>query len=259
MSELFTAENMVAFVTLLALEIILGIDNVIFIAILTGKLPENQRDRARKLGISLAVISRIVLLLGISWIIQLTQPVVTIFSNPLSGRDLILLGGGLFLIAKSTFEIHEKLEAEEHIEDSATKKATSFMAVIFQILLIDVVFSLDSVITAVGLSGNLIIMITAIILAAVVMVVASGAISTFVENHPTMKILALSFLILIGAMLVIEGWSAEATHDLHLRNYVYFAMFFSFTVELVNMRFRKESNVPVKFLNQPHLPEGQED
>ncbi|MCA9949597.1 MAG: TerC family protein [Anaerolineales bacterium] len=259
MSELFTAENMVALLTLLALEIILGIDNVIFIAILTGKLPESQRDRARKLGISLAVVSRIILLLGITWIMRLTEPVVTIFGNPLSGRDLILLGGGLFLIGKSTFEIHEKLETEEHIEESATKKATSFISVIVQILLIDVVFSLDSVITAVGLSGNLIIMITAIILAAIVMVAASGVISEFVEKHPTMKILALSFLILIGAMLVIEGWSAEAAHELHLRNYAYFAMFFSFTVELINMRFRKESKEPVKFHNQPQLPEGQGD
>jgi len=257
MADLFSAENLVALLTLIALEIILGIDNVIFIAILTGKLPENQRDRTRRLGIGLAVISRILLLFGITWIMRLTEPVITVFGNPLSGRDLILLGGGLFLIGKSTFEIHEKLETEDHVEQSAARRATSAASVIIQILLIDVVFSLDSVITAVGLSGNLIIMITAILIAAGVMLLASGAISRFVEKHPTMKILALSFLILIGALLVVEGWNSEAAHDLHLRNYAYFAMFFSFIVEIINLRFRRKSENPIQLHNQPQLPRAQ--
>ncbi len=255
--ELFTAENLVAFLTLVSLEIVLGIDNVIFIAILTGKLPENQRDRARRLGIGLAVVSRILLLFGITWIMRLTQPVITIFGNGLSGRDLILIGGGMFLIAKSTFEIHEKLETEDHVEQSAARRATSFANVIFQILLIDVVFSLDSVITAVGLSGNLWVMVPAILVAAAVMLFASGAISRFVEKHPTMKVLALSFLILIGALLVIEGWNPEGAHELHLRNYAYFAMFFSFIVELVNLRVRRKMESPVQLRNQPVLPKGE--
>lgn len=255
--ELFSAENLIAFLTLLTLEIILGIDNVIFIAILTGKLPEEHRDRTRRLGIGLAVVSRVLLLLGITWIMRLTEPIFAIFGNGLSGRDLILIGGGLFLLAKSTFEIHDKLETEEHVEADARRKATTVGAVIFQILLIDVVFSLDSVITAVGLSGNLFVMIPAIVGAAAVMLAASGAISRFVEKHPTMKMLALSFLILIGALLVIEGWSSAAVEELHLRNYAYFAMFFSFTVELLNMRFRTKTQKPVQLHNQPALPKGQ--
>ncbi len=249
--ELFTAENLVAFFTLVTLEIILGIDNVIFIAILAGKLPDNQRDSARRVGIGLAVISRILLLLGITWIMRLTEPIITIFGNPLSGRDLILLFGGLFLIGKSTFEIHEKLETEDHVEESAARRGASFAGIIIQIILIDVVFSLDSVITAVGLSGNLWIMIPAIVVAAGVMLAAAGVISRFVERHPTMKMLALSFLILIGALLIIEGWNSEAAHDLHLRNYAYFAMFFSFIVEMLNLRFRRKMEDPVKLHNQP--------
>lgn len=254
--DFFTSQDIVALVTLIALEIVLGIDNVIFIAILTGKLPVSQRDRARQLGIGLAVVSRILLLFGITWIMRLTAPIVTIFGNGLSGRDLILIFGGMFLIAKSTFEIHDKLETEDHLEEDAARKATSFAAVIVQILLIDVVFSLDSVITAVGLSGNLWVMVPAILIAAVVMLIASGAISRFVERHPTMKMLALSFLILIGALLVIEGWNAEAAEDIHLRNYAYFAMFFSFIVELMNMRLRAKLEKPVQLHNQPVLPDG---
>ncbi len=254
MDTLFSADNLVAFLTLLALEIVLGIDNVIFIAILSAKLPLDQQARARTTGIALAVITRILLLLGISWIMRLTTPILTILSNPLSGRDLILLIGGLFLIGKSTYEIHEKLEAEEH--DRATKAVVSFMAVVIQIVLVDIVFSLDSVITAVGISGNLWVMVPAVILAAGVMLFFAGAISGFVERHPTMKVLALSFLILIGAMLVIEGWNAEAAHELHLKNYAYFAMAFSFIIELINLQLRKKTSSPVQLHNQPTLPHG---
>lgn len=251
MAEIFSAEHLVALFTLTALEIVLGIDNVIFIAILSTKLPVAQQARARTIGISLAVITRVLLLLSITWIMRLTEPFFTLLGNPVSGRDLILLGGGLFLIGKSTFEIHEKLETEEHT--TVTRAAASFVAIIFQIVLIDIVFSLDSVITAVGISGNLWVMVPAVVIAAGVMLVFAGPIGSFVEKHPTMKILALSFLILIGLMLVIEGWNPEVVHNNHLKNYVYFAMAFSFLVELVNMRLRKPQ--PVHLHNQPALQE----
>ncbi len=251
MEQLFAFDNLVALLTLLALEIVLGIDNVIFIAILSSKLPVDQQARARTTGIALAVITRILLLFGISWIMTLTQPLWTIFDNELSGRDLILLVGGLFLIGKSTYEIHEKLEAAEH--STATKAMATFAAVIIQIVLVDIVFSLDSVITAVGISNHIEIMVTAVVVAAVVMLAFAGAISGFVEKHPTMKVLALSFLILIGSMLVIEGWNAEAAHEMHLKNYAYFAMAFSFLVEMVNLRVRKHAKNPVQLHNQPTL------
>ena len=245
-SHLFTTEGLIALATLTMLEIVLGIDNVIFIAILTGKLPTEDQGRARTMGIALAVITRILLLLAITWIMQLTQPLLTIFGKGLSGRDLILLIGGMFLIGKSTYEIHEKLESMEHSQTA--KVAASFISVIIQIILVDIVFSLDSVITAVGISGHLAVMIPAVVIAAAV-------ISSFVEKHPTMKILALAFLILIGVMLVIEGWSPELAHELHLKNYAYFAMAFSFLVELVNMRLRPSSahTPPVHLHNQPSL------
>ena len=251
MEQLFAFDNLVALLTLLALEIVLGIDNVIFIAILSSKLPVEQQARARTTGISLAVITRILLLFGISWIMTLTQPLFALFNNELSGRDLILLIGGLFLIGKSTYEIHEKLEAAEH--SKTAKVIASFTAVIIQIVLVDIVFSLDSVITAVGISNHIEIMVTAVVLAAVVMLTFAGAISGFVERHPTMKVLALAFLILIGSMLVIEGWNAEAAHEMHLKNYAYFAMAFSFLVEMVNLRMRKQSTAPVQLHNQPTL------
>lgn len=253
--DLFTTQNLVALLTLTALEIVLGIDNVIFIAILTGKLPENQRALGRQLGIGLAVGTRILLLLFISWIMQLTTPIFNLFGNGISGRDLILLSGGLFLIAKSTYEIHDKMETIDHKQhDIEAIKKVSMSGVIFQVVLVDIVFSLDSVITAVGIANEIWVMIIAIIIAAGVMLAASGAISRFVEEHPTMKVLALSFLILIGVMLVIEGWSTELAHDLHLRNYIYFAMFFSFLVELLNMRLRSQPKEPIKLHNLASPP-----
>jgi predicted tellurium resistance membrane protein TerC len=254
--ELFTVENLFAFLTLLALEIVLGIDNVIFISILSGKLPEVQRPRGRQLGLGLAVISRILLLLAIRWVQSLESlEVFTIFGNTISGKDLVLLLGGLFLIGKSTYEIHEKLEAEEHDKHGTGQAVTTLGAVIFQIVLVDVVFSLDSVITAVGIANNLTIMIAAILIAAAIMIFFAGSVSSFVERHPTMKMLALSFLILIGSMLVIEGWNPEAAHELHLKNYAYFAMAFSFGVEILNMRVRGTPK-PVKLHNQPTLPDS---
>jgi predicted tellurium resistance membrane protein TerC len=256
MADLFTTANLFAFLTLLALEVVLGIDNVIFISILSGKLPEAQRLLGQRLGLGLAVISRILLLLAITWVQSLESLVVfTIFSNAISGKDLVLLLGGLFLIGKSTYEIHEKLEVEEHDKHGTGKAMATLGSVIAQVILVDVVFSLDSVITAVGIADNLIIMISAIVIAAAVMILFASSVSSFVERHPTMKMLALSFLILIGSLLVIEGWNPEAAHDLHLKNYAYFAMAFSFLVEILNMRVRT-SKQPVKLHNQPTLPEG---
>ena len=254
MAELFTAENLVAFLTLLALEVVLGIDNVIFISILSGKLPPEQRKQGRQLGLGLAVVSRLLLLFAIRWVQTLdTVTVFTLFSNEVSGKDLVLLLGGLFLIGKSTYEIHEKLEVEEHDKHGTGKAMSTMSAVIMQVILVDVVFSLDSVITAVGIADNIIIMVSAIVIAAAVMIFFAGSVSEFVERHPTMKMLALSFLILIGSMLVIEGWNPEAAHDLHIKNYAYFAMAFSFGVEILNMRVRKAKN-PVKLHNRPSLP-----
>ncbi len=252
MVELFSAENMIALLTLVTLEIVLGIDNVIFIAILSGKLPENQQAKARSLGIGLAVITRILLLLSITFIMRLTEPMITILGNGLSGRDLILLIGGLFLIGKSTYEIHERLEAVEDAGKRTAKVVTSFASVIFQIILVDIVFSLDSVITAVALSGELWIMALAVVVAAGVMLWFAGPIAHFVERHPTTKILALAFLIMIGMMLVVEGWNPKAAHDLHLKNYAYFAMAFSFAVEMINLRLRKPQE-PVVLKNRPSI------
>ena len=251
MAELFTAENLIALLTLTSLEIVLGIDNVIFIAILSSKLPQDQQARARQLGIGLAVISRILLLFAINWVITLDETLFTVFGNGISGHDLILLGGGLFLIGKSTHEIHEKLEALDDKEHKRTAGVATLQSVLIQVILVDVVFSLDSVITAVGISGVMAVMVPAILIAAAVMLVFAGRIARFVEEHPTFKILALAFLILIGAVLVIEGWNGEAAEELHIKNYVYFAMAFSIVVELVNMRFRTRSPEPVKLHNQP--------
>jgi len=248
---LLSTTNLVALLTLTALEIVLGIDNVIFIAILAGKLPEAQQHRARQIGIGLAVITRILLLLSITWVMRLTEPLVSLAGKGFSGRDLILLGGGLFLIAKSTYEIHDKLEAIER--PHRARRAATMTGVVVQIILVDIVFSLDSVITAVGLSSELAIMVLAILVAAALMIFAAGAISRFVERHPTMKILALSFLILIGALLTIEGWNPTVAHELQLKNYAYFAMAFSLLVELVNMRLRAAPEPVV--LRRSHLPE----
>jgi predicted tellurium resistance membrane protein TerC len=251
MDWITTADGWIALITLTVLEIVLGIDNVIFISILAGKLPENQRDRARLLGLSLAMFMRIVLLLCINWIANLTDELFTIAGHEFSGRDLILLIGGLFLIYKATTEIHSKLEGEEEV--TRTGRAVSFSSVIVQILLLDIVFSLDSVITAVGMANELAIMITAVVVAVLVMLFASGPISAFVHKHPTVKMLALSFLLLIGVSLVAEGWGAHID-----KAYIYFAMAFSVFVELLNLRLRRNAE-PVHLHEQiPGGPTGAE-
>ena len=235
----------ISLLTLTALEIVLGIDNVIFISILAGKLPAEQQAKARQTGLLLALFTRVLLLCGIAWLVKLTAPLFAVFGHAVSGRDLILLVGGLFLIAKSTFEIHEKLEGEEGGEVSP--KAVSFTSIVVQILLLDVVFSLDSVITAVGMARHLWVMITAVVLAIGVMLFFAGAISRFVHRHPTLKMLALSFLLLIGVALV-----AESMHQAIPKGYLYFAMAFSFGVEMLNLRLRaKEAAKPVE-LHQPY-------
>jgi predicted tellurium resistance membrane protein TerC len=250
--------HLIAFATLALLEIVLGIDNVIFITILASKLPEAERSKARRLGIGLAVVSRIVLLFGISWVMRLTEPILNVAGNGLSGQEIILIIGGLFLIGKSTAEIHDKIEAADTRHATVAAATANLATVLVQVLLVDVIFSLDSVITAVGISGNLPVMISAIVLAAVIMVVFADRIGNFVEKHPTMKILALAFLILIGVLLVIEGWAPDQAHELHLKNYAYFAMAFSLLIELINIRVRKSQ--PVTLHNRPHLtPEVQEE
>lgn len=240
METLFSPQIWIAFATLFALELVLGIDNVIFISILAGKLPQEMQQRARMTGLGLAVFTRILLLLSLSWIIGLTAPLFTALDQEISGRDLILIIGGLFLILKSTMEIHHKLEGVEGSQSNTV--AHSFKAVIIQILLLDIVFSLDSVITAVGMVNQLSVMIAAVLASTAVMIFSAKAISDFVDSHPSLKILALSFLLMIGFTLIIEGL------DVHVpKGYVYFAMAFSVGVEMLNIRLRKKQKVaPLK-------------
>ena len=237
----------IALITLTSLEIVLGIDNIVFISILTGKLPEDQRQKGRMIGLSLAMIMRILLLLTLAWIVRLTAPFFTVFGNEISGRDLILIGGGLFLIAKSTHEIHDKLEGHE---GSQTERvARSFGSVMVQIMLLDLVFSLDSVITAVGMVDEIPIMVAAVIIAIIFMMLFAKAIGEFVEGHPTVKMLALSFLLLIGMALVADGL------DFHIpKGYIYFAMGFAVFVEVLNLRLRKRPDKPIH-LRQPVVDE----
>ncbi len=239
MEWLSNPEIWIALVTLTVLEIVLGVDNVIFISILSAKLPVPQQRSARRLGLVLAMVARVGLLLSISWIIRLTEPLFAVAGHDFSGRDLTLLVGGLFLLAKSTFEIHESLESEEG--HKSAKVTASFASVMFQILVLDVVFSLDSVITAVGMVEQIGVMIAAIIIAVAVMLLSAEAISAFVNERPTVKILALSFLLLVGFSLV-----AEAFHQEIAKGYLYFAMAFSVFVELINQRIRRRQPVRLK-------------
>jgi predicted tellurium resistance membrane protein TerC len=233
MEAFLNADALIALVTLTAMEIVLGIDNIIFIAILVARVPEDRRDKIRSIGIFLALFMRLGLLFSLAWVMRLTEPLFTVFSNEISGRDLILILGGLFLIGKSTFEIHAKVEDThgEHIPGAAKSANVGFL--LGQIIILDIVFSLDSVITAIGMVQNISIMVVAMVISMVVMLLASGGISRFVERHPTIKILALAFLILIGVMLLFEGMGGHMN-----KGYIYFAMFFSLLVELLNMRYR---------------------
>jgi predicted tellurium resistance membrane protein TerC len=238
----------IAFATLTALELVLGIDNIVFISILAGKLPVEQQKKARLVGLGLAMFMRVGLLFSLSWIIGLTAPLFTVVGQEISGRDLVLIAGGLFLIAKSTHEIHSKLEGDEGSGSARVK--TSFVSVIVQILLLDIVFSLDSVITAIGMVNEIWIMIAAVVVAVLFMMAFASPISNFVDRHPTVKMLALSFLLLIGVTLLAEAF------DRHIsKGYIYFAMAFSVFVEMLNLRLRKSRAAPIK-LREPFARES---
>jgi predicted tellurium resistance membrane protein TerC len=232
MDAFLSSEGLLALLTLTFLEVILGVDNVIFISILSGKLPHDQQPRARRIGLLAAMLMRILLLLSIAWIIRLTAPFFTVLGRGISGRDLILIGGGLFLLAKATMEIHDRLEGEE--DHQSARAAPSFIAVIVQIMLLDIVFSLDSVITAVGMADEVSIMVAAVVLAVGIMMFAAEPISGFVNRHPTVKVLALSFLLLIGVSLIGDGLGVHVP-----KGYIYFAMGFSVFVEMINLRVRR--------------------
>ncbi len=250
MIEWFTnPQTWIALATLTVLEIVLGVDNVIFISILAGKLHESKRARARRVGLFLAMFMRIGLLLSLTWMIRLTRPLFSVFGHPFAGRDLVLMCGGLFLVAKSTMEIHDKLEGDEG--RGSSRVLPSFSAVIVQVMLLDVVFSLDSVITAVGMANDLGVMVTAVVAAVAVMMFASARIGAFVDKHPTVKVLALSFLLLIGMSLVADGFGQHIP-----KGYIYFAMGFSVFVEMINLRVRPAS--PPVNLRHPYVPPGSE-
>jgi predicted tellurium resistance membrane protein TerC len=245
MDTLITSEGLLALVTLTLLEIILGVDNIIFISILSGKLPSAQQARARRTGLIAAMGMRILLLMSIAWIVRLTAPLFSILGRDVSGRDVILIGGGLFLLGKATLEIHERLEGEE--EHGTVKVAPSFAAVITQIMALDVVFSIDSVITAIGMADEVSIMVAAVVLSVAIMMFAAEPVSTFVGRHPTVKVLALSFLLLIGLSLIADGLGMHIP-----KGYIYFAMGFSVFVEMINLRVRGGRAAPVRL----HAPKG---
>lgn len=251
MEWLTQPEAWIALATLTALEIVLGIDNIIFISIIAGRLPESQRDKGRILGLGLAMLARIALLLSITWVMSLTTGLFTVLQHEISGRDLILLGGGLFLLAKSTHEIHHSLEGSGQTKQRPV--TTSLTSALVQITLIDIVFSLDSVITAVGLAEEVAVMITAIIISIVIMMLAAKSINDFVDRHPTIKMLALSFLILVGVTLVAEGAGFEFP-----KGYIYFAMAFSVSVEILNLRLRRKQAEPVHLHKSRTLESAEE-
>ena len=249
MDLLTNPEVWIALLTLTALEVVLGIDNIIFISILANKLPDEQRDNARRVGIVAAMGMRILLLLGINWVIGLTEPILEIMGHEFSGRDIILAVGGLFLVAKATWEIHGRMEGDDHVRDVGARR-TSFWGVIVQIMIMDIIFSLDSVITAVGMANDVIVMIAAVVIAVAVMLVASGYITRVIDRHPTLKMLALAFLLLIGVTLVVDGLGGHVD-----KAYIYFAMGFAVFVEALNIRRSSKTGEPVR-LHDPYHEMG---
>jgi predicted tellurium resistance membrane protein TerC len=231
--SLMTLDAALALLTLTAMEVVLGIDNIVFISILVAKVPDQERARIRSLGIFLALFMRLALLFSLSWLMGLTDPLFTLFEHSYSARDMILLGGGLFLIGKATFEIHEKVEGEDHVAAMDKGSKRNHLYILLQIILLDIVFSLDSVITAIGMVSNVTVMVIAMVISMIVMLVSSRSIGVYIEKNPTIKILALSFLLLIGVMLVFEGMGGHMD-----KGYIYFAMFFSLAVEMLNIRYR---------------------
>jgi predicted tellurium resistance membrane protein TerC len=253
MTHLFTSDAIVSLLTLTILEIVLGIDNVIFVSIIMGRMDPKDFKRARFLWMVFGIIVRVSLLFCLGWLIAHgSKPLFSIFNHPLSLKDLIMLAGGLFLIIKTVGEIHTKLEGEEHELNGTKKVGGNFAKLMGNIVLVDMVFSFDSIITAVGIAQHIEIMATAVVIAMIGMFLFSGKIAAFIEKHPTIKMLALSFLVMVGLVLIMEGWNPEKAHDLKLKNYLYFGMAFSFLVELLNMRVRKKSSTPVT-LHEPNM------
>ena len=256
MQELLTVDALISLFTLTLMEIVLGIDNVIFVSIVMNRLPEHKRNQARRIWMFTGIAVRVILLIFIGYIVKAVNPLFHIGDKGISLRDLIMLAGGLFLLVKTTLEIHHKLEGEDESGPKANGKGAASLAnVVGQIIIIDMVFSFDSIITAVGLAKHIEIMIVAVVIAMFIMFSFAPRISAFIHKHPTLKMLALSFLIMVGGILLMEGWNPEAVHDLHLKNYVYFAMAFSFAVELLNMKMRKKTQPPVE-LREPKLEEN---
>lgn len=252
MNELLTLDSIISLFTLAILEIILGIDNVIFVSIIMGRLPQSQHKRARQLWMVFGIITRVIMLMLLGWLLsQKGKPLFTLFGKGFDIASLVMIAGGLFLLFKTVTEIHHKLEGEEEgKEDAAKSQLNNFGKAMGQIVLVDMVFSFDSVITASGIAKHLEIMITAVVIAMIGMFLFSGKIAAFIHKHPTLKMLALSFLVLVGVVLIVEGWDTERAHEMHLKNYVYFAMAFSFGVEMLNMRLRKK--VPPVELREPN-------
>ena len=258
MSELLTADGLISLLTLTILEVVLGIDNVIFVSIIMGRMPKSKQLAARRVWMFAGITMRVLLLLALSWLIQQKgKPVFTAFGKGFDLASLVMLAGGLFLLYKTVKEIHHKLEGdEEDDKPKQTGKTQAFAAAMGQIVLVDMVFSFDSIITAVGIAKHVEVMIVAVCIAMFIMFVFSKRIADFIHKHPTLKMLALSFLVMIGMVLIVEGWDSERAHEMHLKNYVYFAMAFSFLVELLNMRLRKKSK-PVE-LREPKLENEEE-
>jgi predicted tellurium resistance membrane protein TerC len=251
MNDLFSADALISLLTLTILEIVLGVDNVIFVSIIMGRLDQAKQKTARRIWMFTGVLVRVLLLLSLTWLVKNGNATLfAIGDKEFNLRGLIMLGGGLFLLTKTVGEIHQKLEGAEH-EATSKNKGGNLVKIVIQMMLVDTVFSFDSIITAVGMAQHVEIMITAVVVAMFIMFLFSGKIADFVEKHPTVKMLALSFLVMIGCVLLIEGWDAEKAHDLHLKNYVYFSMAFSFAVELLNLQLRKKSKAVE--LREPHL------
>jgi len=257
MNDLFSADALISLLTLTLLEIVLGVDNVIFVSIIMGRLDQAKQKTARRIWMITGVLVRVLLLLSLTWLVKNGNATLfAIGDKEFNLRGLIMLGGGLFLLTKTVSEIHQKLEGAEH-ETTSKNKGGNLVKIVIQMMLVDTVFSFDSIITAVGMAQHVEIMITAVVVAMFIMFLFSGKIADFVEKHPTVKMLALSFLVMIGCVLLIEGWDAEKAHDLHLKNYVYFSMAFSFAVELLNLQLRKKSKAVE--LREPHLDDIDEE
>lgn len=256
MEYLFTADALISLLTLTILEIVLGVDNVIFVSIIMGRLDLQKQKSARKIWMVGGILIRVFLLLSLTWLVKNgSNELFSLFGKSFNLRGLIMLGGGLFLLLKTVGEIHQKLEGEEHSVKVKGKASASYMNIVIQMMLVDMVFSFDSMITAVGMAQHVEVMIIAVIIAMFIMFLFSARIATFIEKHPTIKMLALSFLVMIGVVLLIEGWDPEKAHELHLKNYVYFAMAFSFLVELLNLQLRNKASKPVE-LHEPDLDDS---